>query len=661
MGLRVGIDLGTTNSVVSYVRGGRPEVVANLQGEYWTPSVVQDLGGRVLVGKEAKENMPFVPQATIWSIKRFIGRSPGDVELERARKLVPYTIEDPPPGKTDLLVSLGGKKHTPIDVSAMILRKLVDDTEASLGERPTDAVITVPAYFSERQKEATRQAGRAAGLKVQRVLDEPTAAALAYGMDSDPDAQKTLLVFDLGGGTFDVSLLMLTSGMFTTLKITGDNFLGGDDFDNVILQRLLELVKQQTGGDHSADPKVRAQLKKVAEGAKIALSSSNVHPVDSFIPPEGNRPLIALSTRLERAWFEQATRHLVDRAMEQVHRALKESETGVGEVDHVLMVGGSSRIPQVLKGVEQLFGASKISRQLNPMLCVAQGAAILAQTIAEGKSEDDLVVRVTSKPLGIALANGDFDVIIARETPYPMEEPHRGRYKTTEPNQREIRIEVFEGEEKKAEANEWVGDVMARFGEDLSQGTSVDVAFRLDRDGVQFVTVDVAGRPGVVKDARVERGERKKKAEPAKPPPPGADRVLRFLATMQKACAGILRVLPRDAEMVKTAVTRLERAIELGDPAETEKAVEAGNKCINEVHQDVYIYFIAWNEVANPENPTRGKMFDEQLRVADQALASGDNRGYNAAMETLAKGVEQVLKERGPAGAGVRPGGLSRR
>ncbi len=242
---RIGIDLGTTNSVVSFIRNGRPEVVPfKPYSRNTCPSVVQNRDDELLVGDDAKENMPLYPEDTIWSVKRFMGRSPGDPDLEKARKLVPYTVEDPPPGKADLVVKFAGKVLTPVDISAYILKKLIDDAAEALGARPTEAVITVPAYFSERQIDATRRAGRQAGLNVRRILDEPTAAALAYGLDLDANTDRTILVFDLGGGTFDVSILMLTGGQFTTMTIAGDNFLGGDDFDNVLLDHFLDLLEQ---------------------------------------------------------------------------------------------------------------------------------------------------------------------------------------------------------------------------------------------------------------------------------------------------------------------------------------------------------------------------------------------------------------------------------
>ena len=280
MGIRIGIDLGTTNSAVAYMKGGAPQVLANLQGDSWTPSVVQDFGGRLLVGKEARENLPYAPGDTVWSIKRFIGRSAGDPQFERARRLVSYRVDNPPPGKTELVVHLGARTYTPTEISAMILRRLAEDVAATLGEQPSGAVITVPAYFTERQKAATREAGALAGLKLLMILDEPTAAALAYGVDLDAKAEKTVLVFDLGGGTFDISALLVTGGLCTTLSIAGDNFLGGDDFDNVLVEHLLsneaEQRRRQCGGP--GGPRV-PQRRRDHESARRRRFSQ----VDAFI------------------------------------------------------------------------------------------------------------------------------------------------------------------------------------------------------------------------------------------------------------------------------------------------------------------------------------------------------------------------------------------
>ncbi len=653
MAQRVGIDLGTTNSVVSYVKGGRPEVVANLQGEYWTPSVVQDRGGgQILVGKEAKDNMAYVPEATIWSIKRFIGRSPGDAELEKARKLVPYKVLDPAEGKTDLRVELGGKEQTPIEISAIILRKLIDDTAVALGSRPTEAVITVPAYFSERQKEATRQAGRLAGINVRRILDEPTAAALAYGMDLDAGAEKNLLVFDLGGGTFDVSVLILTGGQFTTLRITGDNFLGGDDFDNVILLKLLSILEAQKGVDYSGDPKVRAHLKKAAEQAKIALSSTTSHQVDTFIPPEPARPeLLMISTRLERSWFEEECRPLVDRVMAQVSRALKEASMDAADIHHVLLVGGSSRIPVVQKAVEAVFGASRVSREMNPMLCVAQGAAILAETIGEGR-EEEVITRCTAKPMGIELADGNFDPIIQENTYYPLEEAIKQHYRTTGKNQRELRVSVFEGDAKVAAKNEWVGDVVAGFGDGLPEGVPVTVGFRIDRDGILYVTVDVEGRPGAVKESRVERSNRprppvKKPDDKTKTTPEQATRVIGAFLSICDRC---FRFFPDQKKNLSTAVGRISRALENGTDAEAERAADEGMKMVNDQPPHLDLYFFGTLISQDSGNLARADKLRRDLGEADRACAANDFPAFEAALVRIQPLVKQGMDEKGSSG-----------
>ena len=355
-----------------------------------------------------------------WSVKRFIGRMPNDDNVARAKQLVSYSVEPPPPGGEELVIKLGGKPFTPVELSAEILRHIVAGVEKSLRQRPTHAVITVPAYFTERQKAATQKAGELAGLGVLGILDEPTAAALAYGIDLGTDS-RTVLVFDLGGGTFDVSVLMLSSQHSLQFRIGGDNFLGGDDFDNIVLARLLDELPAEI----RREPTVIAQLKSVAEDAKIALSTTDAVAIDRFLrTPHGGAPL-ALSTEVTRAWFQQASRPLVDRVVQRVRDVLADARLGADDIHRVLMVGGSSRLPAVMDAVSGLFGAAKVDAEIDGMLCVALGAAVRASQLepaAAGKpaverpaGEDGgaVVVTVTPRPIGVELHDGTLSVLIA--------------------------------------------------------------------------------------------------------------------------------------------------------------------------------------------------------------------------------------------------------
>ncbi len=656
MGLSIGIDLGTTTSVVGYIKGGRPEVVPFKPYSHTTaPSVVQARDGEILVGAEAKENMPFFSKDTIWSIKRFMGRSPGDPDLERARQLVPYRVDDPPAGKADLAVHFNGSVYTPVDISAMILRKLVEDASEALGQRPTDAVITVPAYFSERQIEATRRAGRQAGLNVRRVLDEPTAAALAYGLDLDSSVEKTILVFDLGGGTFDVSILMLTGGQFTTVTIAGDNFLGGDDFDNVLLEHFMEILSANNPGIRE-EASARAHLKKLSEAAKIALSSTNVHRVDAFLQIREDRPPVRLSTKVERSWFEAQCKPLVERATNQVFIALKKAGMERSEIQNVVMVGGSTGIPAVVQAVQSIFDESKISRGLNPMLCVAQGAAILAESFGEGRTESELVQCCTSKPRGIELEDGGFDTIIAAQTYYPMDDPEWRDYRIAGRGQRQLKIAVYEGEDQVARKNEWQGDVVIDFSEALPEGTPVRVGIRLDNSGTTLLSVEVERRPNAVKEAKVERTERgpdPRTQQDNKKKPVDTQFVLRLLNMYLMECEGILGLYPTSKKLLMDGLNRLNRAIEISSPQQANTTAEQILTDLNGIEPPVEVYFFGKIFSQRGGNPVRQERLRKGVREADAAIASRNVAELNRALGQMAPAVQEQFDESGESNARV--------
>ena len=415
MGKVIGIDLGTTNSCVAVIEGGEPQVIPNAEGERVTPSVVAfKKDGERLIGLVAKRQAITNPDRTIMSIKRHMG--------------------------TDFKVNIDGKNLTPQEISAMILQKLKQDAEAYLGEKIEKAVITVPAYFTDAQRQATKDAGRIAGLEVLRIINEPTAASLAYGMDKGED--QTILVFDLGGGTFDVSILELGDGVFEVKATSGNNRLGGDDFDDRIIKYLVEEFKKTEGVDLSTDKMAMQRLKEAAEKAKIELSSVTTTNINlPFITATSEGPK-HLDMTLTRAKFNELTEDLVEATMEPTRRALADANLQPGEIDKVILVGGSTRIPAVQEAIKKLTGKEP-HKGVNPDEVVAMGAAIQAGVLA-GEVKDVLLLDVTPLSLGIETLGGVFTKIIERNTTIPTDK--KQIFSTAADNQTQVEIHVLQGE-----------------------------------------------------------------------------------------------------------------------------------------------------------------------------------------------------------------------
>lgn len=414
MGRTVGIDLGTTNSVVAVMEGGEPVVIANSEGSRTTPSVVGfKQNGERIVGVTAKRQAVVNPDNTIYSIKRFMGHTTGEVEEET--KLVSYKVKAGKNGQVVATVPALGKDLTPEEVSAMILQKLKGDAEAYLGETVDQAVITVPAYFNDAQRTATKNAGEIAGLKVLRIINEPTAASLAYGLDKK--ANETILVFDLGGGTFDVSVLDVGEGVFEVRSTAGDSHLGGDDFDNKIVQWLVAEFKKDQGVDLTKDRAAIQRLREAAERAKIELSSQSSVSVNiPYVTANESGPL-HLDYNLTRAKFEELTRDLMDRVKKPFEQALADANLSADQVDEVILVGGSTRMPQVQDLVKKLTGKDP-NRGVNPDEVVAVGAAIQAGVLG-GEVKNIVLLDVTPLSLGVETQGGIFDKIIERNTTIP--------------------------------------------------------------------------------------------------------------------------------------------------------------------------------------------------------------------------------------------------
>ena len=476
----IGIDLGTTNSVVSVLEGGEPTVIVNAEGSRTTPSVVAFAkDGERLVGASAKRQAVTNPENTIFSIKRFMGRRYEEVAEEE--KLVPYKVTKSSSG--DCEVKVTDKTYRPPEISAMLLKKLKEDAEAYLGEKVTQAVITVPAYFNDAQRQATKDAGRIAGLEVLRIVNEPTAASLAYGLDKKKN--EKIAVYDLGGGTFDVSVLAIGEDSFEVMSTSGDTHLGGDDFDQRVINWLAEEFKKEQGIDLRKDPMALQRLKEAAEKAKIELSSSTQTDVNlPFITADAAGPK-HLNYKLTRAKLEQLTDELIDRTKEPCKRALADAGLSPGDIDEVILVGGMTRMPAIVEVAANIFGKDP-HRGVNPDEVVADGAAIQAGVLS-GEVKDVLLLDVTPLSLGIETLGGVCTQLIDRNTTIPVTK--KEIFSTAEDNQAVVTIHVLQGEREFAGDNRTLG----RFNlEGIAPGprgaAQVEVGFDIDANGIVHVT-----------------------------------------------------------------------------------------------------------------------------------------------------------------------------
>ena len=596
MGKIIGIDLGTTNSCVSVMEGGKPKVIENSEGTRTTPSVVgyQD-NGESIVGAPAKRQAVTNPKDTVYAVKRLIGRKFEEDEVQKDIKLMPYTISKADSG--DAWVEIKGDKKAPPQISAEILRKMKQTAEDYLGETVTEAVITVPAYFNDSQRQATKDAGKIAGLEVKRIINEPTAAALAFGMDKK-EGDRKIAVYDLGGGTFDVSIIEISNvdgeHQFEVLSTNGDTFLGGEDFDNRIIEHLAEIFEKENGVDLTKDMLAKQRLKEAAEKSKIELSSSTQTEVNlPYITADSSGPK-HLVVKLTRAKLESLVADLIDRTVEPCQTAMKDAGMSNGDISDVILVGGQTRMPKVQDKVKEIFGV-EARKDVNPDEAVAVGASIQAG-VMQGDVKDVLLLDVTPLSLGIETLGSVSTKLIKKNTTIPTKASQV--FSTAEDNQSAVTIHVLQGEREMASGNKSLGQFNLTDIPSAPRGTpQIEVTFDIDANGILHVNAKdkATGKENKITikaNGGLSEEEIKKMEEDAEKHAE-EDQKLRELVDLKNAAEAMIhsvqktmtehkdKVTDDEKSKIESAIKDLEEAIKTDNKEE----IEAKNKVLSEASQ----------------------------------------------------------------------------